>query len=398
MATGSYNAQLGKGGSKLNLMALYLDEIYTAINAINTAAGVALVDAGALYAADDVEAALAEVMTDLNVAEVDIVALEAKNSFTGPAANFRMQQAEPALSGRNPSLFNFIASSAAQMIGTETAPFVLTAGLTLLINTDDGGEETVTFDAAAGIFTGGTGASTDISGGPDTKLSIAVDADVDGASFTEITLTLTGLTTGNAIAAEIETKIQAIGGIYASVTCAFDTDHYLVTSNSEGTGSKVNFTVPATFSLAEQLELGAVAGSPTDGTGDVVDITAVTITEAVDLINADTTGLTASDDGSGKVQLDSDSTGHDSSIVHGNGTALAAIGFTNAQSAFGSLGLGLVDQGDALYQVQLTSVDETTAANIPKVSVHNRSETGFQVTCETEAYTGAFQAQVTGLI
>lgn len=397
MAEGTYKANLGKGGSRLNRMAQYLDEIYTAINGIDDAAAVSVLDAGALYAAENVEDALAEVMTDLDAAEAAIAALDASNSFQGPAANFRVQQAEPVLSGRNPSLFNFIASSAARMIGTQAAPFAISAGETLIIDTDDGGEETVTFDAATGTFVGGTGASEDVSGGPDTKLSIAVDADVGGASFQEITLVLTGLITGAAIATQIQTQIQALGGIYAAVTCAFSTDHYVVTSGTLGTGSKVLFNVPATFSLAEQLELGAVAGAPVDGTGDVANIAAVTIQEAIDLINADTTGLTASDDGGGQIQLDSDSVGHGSSILHGTGTAVTDFGFIDTQDAFGSLGLGIEDMGDGAYQVQMSSVDETTAANIAHVSAHNRTATGFQITCETEAYEGAIACQIMGL-
>lgn len=406
---GTYPANLGKGGAYLYRLKEYLDELWAAVDAGGDAENVAVADTGGNFTAEDVEAVLAEIWAKIQAVAgadpptqtvdqnaLDLAVLEALNPPKLNTAGHHIQYVPLTLAGRNPSRFNLGAAVAATVTGTNQAPFDLAAGQTFIVDPDGNGDETATFDAAAGIFTGDAGASEDISGGVDNKLSVAVDGDVDGGSYQEITLTLAGANTGNLIAAEIETQIQALGGIYAAVTCAFDTDHYVVTSGTLGTDSKVRFATPASGSLAEELKLSETLGTPTDGTGDVANIDAVTIDEALAVLNADVAGVTFTDDGNGAVVATSDTTGHGSSLTIGAGTGNTGLGFT--QSAYyGSAGLGLTDLGDANYLVWLQSKDETTAGNIPLVSVHDKATDGFQVTCSTADYAGDFDALLVGL-
>lgn len=114
-------------------------------------------------------------------------------------------------------------------------------------------------------------ASTDISAGTDDSLDIAVD----GGTVVTVTLTLAGLTTGAAIAAELETKINAAlaaAGQDARVWVEFDAggpDQYTVHSQSTGTSSTVVITDASSDNVADELNLGtANGGTETAGTND----------------------------------------------------------------------------------------------------------------------------------
>lgn len=117
---------------------------------------------------------------------------------------------------------------------------------------------------------GDSGASTNISAGPDNALKIAVN----GGAVVDVTLTLAGLTTGSAIAAELETAINTALAAAAQdgrVWVEFDsgTTSYKVYSQSTGLLSSVVITNAVANNVADQLKLGVPnSGTETVGTDD----------------------------------------------------------------------------------------------------------------------------------
>jgi hypothetical protein len=93
----------------------------------------------------------------------------------------------------------------------------------------------------------------------DTKLKVAVD----GGAATEFTFDWTaggGCDTGSKVAAQMQTVIQAGGGVYAAVTVDYNVtavNAYVVTSGSKATGSAIVITPGATLNCADDLGLGA---------------------------------------------------------------------------------------------------------------------------------------------
>lgn len=82
-------------------------------------------------------------------------------------------------------------------------------------------------------------ASTDISSASSNSLTVSVD----GSAFFEVNPTLAGLTTGAAIATELQTIIQADSTDGADeVTVAFASTKYTATSRRYGEGSSVRFS------------------------------------------------------------------------------------------------------------------------------------------------------------
>jgi len=113
-------------------------------------------------------------------------------------------------------------------------------------------------------------AATDISTGTDDKLKVSVD----GSAAQLITLTLAGLTTGQAIAAELESKINSAllaSGLDSRVYVSFyhSDDHYEIISQFTGTTSSVVVTNADSNNIADDLKLGtANGGTETAGTND----------------------------------------------------------------------------------------------------------------------------------
>lgn len=120
----------------------------------------------------------------------------------------------------------------------------------------------------AGYETGGASASTDLSAGTANTFKIAVDGDATPKS---ITLTVANCTTGATTAAEMQTQIQSLGGVYAAVTVSFNstTTNYIITSGTTGSTSSVVVTNGTTNNAAVVLKLGTENGA-TDTTGTTV--------------------------------------------------------------------------------------------------------------------------------
>lgn len=121
-----------------------------------------------------------------------------------------------------------------------------------------------------GSSTGDAAASTDISAGTDNAFNIAVN----GQPAVAVTLTVVGKNTGDLIAAELETKINAAlaaAGYDDRVWVEYDNsdDHYVVHSQSTGTSSTVVVTDALADNVADDLKLGvANGGTEAAGTND----------------------------------------------------------------------------------------------------------------------------------
>lgn len=120
-----------------------------------------------------------------------------------------------------------------------------------------------------GKSVGGASADTDISAGPANAFKISVD----GGAVVDVVLVLPGLTTGAAIAAELESKINAAllaaaqdGRVWVTFTAV---DKYTVYSQSTGTTSTVVITAALANDVSADLKLGAAnGGTESAGTDD----------------------------------------------------------------------------------------------------------------------------------
>jgi len=308
------------------------------------------------------------------------------------------------INGAKPIVFR--QDTKAVAIGTVEAPFTLTHGGTFIVNT-----KTMTAQGTAGTHVSGASPAIDITGLTTPNFKISADGDPE---FHTVTLATTDNDTGPEIAAEMQTKIRAIGGVYATITVAYTTV-YTITSGTKGTGSKIRIadgdennvaddlkigtanggtnndgtgnvvnlaavTIPEMIAMAQAAELTAVVlseagdlkigttngGTNNDGTGNVVNLAAVTIPEMIAMAQA--AGLTAvvlSDSG-GKLKLETVAVGKDASLVVGAGTLNTALGFSSG-TTYGAQGFYGKDMPNTSYKVfgpageLLTVSDKTTS-------------------------------------
>ncbi|MBN1319966.1 MAG: hypothetical protein JXA87_03905, partial [Thermoleophilia bacterium] len=97
-------------------------------------------------------------------------------------------------------------------------------------------------------------------------------------------------------------------------------------------------------------------------------------------LHADLANTTAE---GGKIRLNATGSGGSSSLVVGNGTENATLGFTNTQADYGDVGMGAGhDMANATYTVLVTPVTNDPAS-VDVLSVHNKATTGFDIYAET---------------
>lgn len=279
------------------------------------------------------------------------------------------------LNGHGTTPINFIAADAATLNGG-AGPFVIAHAATIKLTVDEEAEATATFSATAGTHVSQAGAAVDLSAGTDRKFNIANDGD---ATEHEVVLTAASCTDGNATAAEMQTQIQALGGIYAGVTVTYGATQYTITSQGFGTGSNVIITNATTNNCADDLKIGTVnGGTSTPGTGDCVSTLAVTRGEVATWLNGAIATITASGAGS-VLTVTSKTTGKNSRILCGNGSANATVGLTNLTVDNGAQGMGAIAGfSDANYAVLLT-LNNTADPSSKVVTANNRSATGFDI-------------------
>ncbi len=301
------------------------------------------------------------------------------NSKALDANNIRTKKMQ--LNGAVSSPMNFTDNTAASVTSANAQNFNFTAvgsGGTLIFTPDAEAAETFTFTFAAGASISGASPSTNITAETDTKLNVSVD----GSAAQEITLVLAGLNSGALIAAAIEAAIQALGGVFAAVTCDYNVTvagKYTIASGTQGTGSSVVITAPTAGSLTEELKLGiAAGGNETTGTGPCVNSAAVTAQEIATLINLTAVNLTASAV-SGNVVITSDTTGKSSKITVGNGTLNAVVGFTNTNAYYGAQDLGFTSGMSGTDYIVIATLNGATSLTGKILSINSRTVSGFTI-------------------
>lgn len=98
---------------------------------------------------------------------------------------------------------------------------------------------------------------TDITGVSDTKFDISVDGE---APAVEVTLDNSGKNTGNLIATELQTKINAASANSVTVSYLSTSNRYYIMSDATGSSSSVVITDAAADSIADELKLGETYG------------------------------------------------------------------------------------------------------------------------------------------
>jgi len=223
-----------------------------------------------------------------------------------------------------------IDATSATVTSTNAATYNMAPGDTLVIDTDNGGNETCTWDAASATVT-------------DTTSYPCADQDgltevvtIDGGS--PQTVTFSGATTtAVGVAAQLNTGL---------VGCSVDVvgGQVVISTDSKGTDSSV------------AIGTGTCAltwAAPVAGTGDVANIDAVTAEEVQTVIEADTTGLTVTIEDDDTVTLTSDTTGASSEIDVISGNAAAILGLTVETH----VGTAAVAAGTATIDIGISSGD-----------------------------------------
>ncbi len=329
--------------------------------------------------------------------EVTVTA-EQLNAAGGASVLQDMRFGQVTLNGVNPTRVNFKGGTIAQYAGAEKeGPFDFSAGnATVIVNPDEKGAQTITLTAVAGKHDGVDSGLGDISALTDNKFLIAVDGDVEDESYHEVALALTSCNGGANTATEMQTKIRALGGLYDAVTVAFAQEDvgppqvgtYTITSGTKGRGSKVRVRPAPSYSITEELGIGSgVDGATnTDGSGVGQNSAEATLKEVADFLDDAATNFSVAVEDGTLVIYGKDEGG---SIVVGDGTANAALGLT-AGSYLATSGLGFGENmSDDKYYVVATPAGINVAgkANIKGIAVNNKSKSGFDIVCDTDAST-----------
>ena len=194
-----------------------------------------------------------------------------------------------------------LASAASKDGGT--GPYNLNAGDTAVIDVDNAGNATATWDAAAGTVTDTTSYPVADQDGKTEKVTI------DGGAEQTVTFS-EAHTTAAAIAASMNSQL-----VGASVSVVGG--QVKISSDKQGTDSTVEIGT-GTCDLTWD--------TPVDGTGDVADINAVTATEVKTVIEADTTAeVTVVGAG---FTINSPTTGATSELDFKSGNALTPLGLS----------------------------------------------------------------------
>lgn len=205
-----------------------------------------------------------------------------------------------------------LAAGPAVVTGTITAPYLLTAGDTLLISIDGGGDLTATFTATAATRTAGGSATYALTNG------MILTLQVDGGGTQTVTfLTASFAAIGAATTAEVNAVINAqITGASADASGGKPR----ITSDKLGTNSGINITggtANAIFTFPTGL---------TSGTGNVANIAAVTNAEFKTIVEAAVAGTLCTNVG-GAPRIATTTTGSGHSIqVKTASTAEAKFG------------------------------------------------------------------------
>jgi phage tail sheath protein FI len=196
---------------------------------------------------------------------------------------------------------------------SKVAPYILANGDTLVVDVDNGGAATATFNGAAATLTSGNSETYNLSGS-ETLTAKINRGNVQTVTFQAGDFAVAGAATAEEVAAAMNNGLT--GCSVAGTTTV------VITSDQIGTGSYIEVT-GGTANTA----LG-FSTSETQGTGDAANLGAVTYAEAKAVIENDITGCTVSQLGAGYMRISSDTTGASSEIDVQSGAAMAKLGFS----------------------------------------------------------------------
>ena len=241
------------------------------------------------------------------------------------------------------------APSAGVATGSIAAPFALVDGDTLSLNIDAGGSLVATFNGTAAIRIAGNAETYALVDGDD--LTVSIDG---GAPQSIIFNTAEFVAIGAATALEVAAVINAeIVGASADDNAGSTR----ITSDKKGTGSGVNVTGGTANAVGKlNFTTGNIAG-----TGNVVDLAAVTSAEVKTVVEAAVAGVTVSDT-AGLQVFTSNTTGPASSVlVEAASTADDEMGFDNATHSG--------DTGAAANTLKVDGKTDGTYANTIKAVI-----------------------------
>ncbi|HUV39684.1 MAG TPA: hypothetical protein VMY39_08710 [Planctomycetota bacterium] len=190
--------------------------------------------------------------------------------------------------------------------GSQTGPFEMSDGDTLRVKIDGNAAVVATFNGAAASEETANVDTYDFSAGGETLTVKINQGSVQTITFQPSNFDTPAAGTAEEVAAVINAKVTG-----ASATVTSGGTKVTITSDREGTGSYVEIT-----GGTSNTELGFPTAE-IQGTGNVVDIAAVTITEVVTVVDAvlDVASPAATASASaGRLKLTSDQTGASSSI------------------------------------------------------------------------------------
>jgi len=184
------------------------------------------------------------------------------------------------------------------VLGTAVAPFDLEPGDTLEVDVNDTGAATATFTATAASRTAGNAPTYDLADG----LTLLVEID-EGVEQTITFLTSEFVDIANATAEEVAAVINAK---IVGASCDLDGGAPRITSDTRGTGSGVNVT-GGTANTGGVNRLNFTTGL-LNGTGNVDNIDAVTVAEVKTVVEGAVAGCEVTDV-SGAVKIESTTPG-----------------------------------------------------------------------------------------
>lgn len=216
----------------------------------------------------------------------------------------------------NGALNNAGAGSAnAAVYGREKGPFALANGQTLIVKRNGVAQPTLTFAATKAIANSGNTENQDMSGGKD--LTVKVDnGPVQTINFVDGDFVDPANATAEEVAAVINGQIVGASAEDAGGAVRIESD-------SPGSNSRIQVT-----GGTAQTEWSWPAS--TVGTGNVANITAVTVAEIKSLLEALVALITVQDDGLGRVLITHDEAGSTKTLeVDAASTADTPLGFDN---------------------------------------------------------------------
>lgn len=239
------------------------------------------------------------------------------------------------------------------VVATNSAPYAFSPGDTLVMSVSGGGDLTATFDAASASITSGSAETYNIT--TDVNLTLKID----GGVTQDLTLLVANLTSGAATAQEVVNELNRLKIIGGVATLNGAGTSVVLTSDTFGTGSIVQVT-GGTANATLNFSTTAVTG-----TGDVADITGVTLAEIKTVVEADVAGVTVTDNGSVPT-ITTTATGSSTSIqVKATSTAETIVGFDTLLHAGSDSGSSATLNSEGLYY--------GTYANNVTIDIYNAS-------------------------